>query len=296
MITHKTKPLSIIVILLILVGLLLPSGVSASTKTAGMALLEQNSAKDLLSQGCTAISVTRFFAQGDDLFMTVRNEGALPFSMTSSTLIWSLLLPDGSHNPGGHVDWFTFNNNRYYNGDSYTSPTQVNPVPPVQFPGLSTADWRVDFDNGYPLLTLGAPTTVHLTFEPIDGTGSCMVSGTLYPIDAELIHPENDDLVLAHRTQTRFEAEAWEQVMGGENGDGIRRVRFRIFDAQENSVFSHAEYIPPYCAFGEKIKCNPMSKELWNSLGSGSYKLEVSAEGVNGIWSKLYVQPFVIQK
>ena len=119
---------------------------------------------------------------------------------------------------------------------------------------------------------------------------------TLYPIAAELIHPEHDDLVVTHRTQTRFEAEAWQTVIGDENGDGIQRVIFKIFDEQDNSVFVHPEYLTPYGAFGDKIKCNPMSKELWGSLESGNYRLEVRAEGMNGTWSKLYEQPFMIQK
>ncbi len=232
-------------------------------------------------------------ATGDDIRMTVHNNSPANFFLTDSHLSWpSLLTADGKPAADAFVNWFRFSGGQYYDGDDPDSPTGASPAPPgIPLNGSSTAEWRADFGAYTPPLVLGDRISVELTFAP----GSCTVTGTLYPIEIEIIQPALSGMVITSRGQTGFEAEAQLLDGGATRGNGIRRVRFQLFDPAQNLLLDHSAFLPPYCTFGKnQRRCNFMPTDLWRSLLPSTYKLRSRAEAQSGIWSPWIVRSFVI--
>ena len=78
---------------------------------------------------------------------------------------------------------------------------------------------------------------------------------------------------------------------GQKDGDGIKRVEFRVRDGQGNEVFKHNESSNPYCAFQEAgrnncrvIPLGPGAKwyDSKTRIVPGFYTLEVTVRGKDG--------------
>ena len=244
---------------------------------------------------CNLIFTQRIRASGDDIVLTVRNNNPGPMWLEASTLVWpSVLLDTGAPDTNAYVNWFQFRGVRYWNGNSSTSPTTFNPsAPGVQIGGNSAADWRMDFGNYSSPLVLGANAQVNLIFGP----GNCPVNGTLYPVEVENVVPPSNGQPITDRNQTAFEAEGWDTGVGSFNGAGVRRIRFEIYDPNNNRIVNRNEYVIRYCAFGGgSPNCNLMGTSMWNNLINGNYRMRSRTEGVSGVWSPWEEITFVINR
>ncbi len=230
---------------------------------------------------CAAVYITAIWASGDDIWMTVRNDNSTPIFLTASTLTWSLLESDGSADSNAEVDWFRFNGNTYYGGNDPSSPTSANPSPPgVQMNANSTASWHMDFDNAASPLVLSSQAVVNLTFD-----ASCAVSGTLFPVEVEIVNPAVSGQQVGTQEETRFEAEGWDTGVGTSNGDGVDRILFEIYDPFGNLIHSQSESALAYCAFGGNGPCATMPDSMWNNLSGGPHTIRARTDANSGVWS-----------
>jgi hypothetical protein len=242
---------------------------------------------------CALLTVERTFASGDDILMEIHNANPAAMGLTESTLNWPLVLEaDGDPDTNAYVNWFNFNGSRYYNGNDSTSPTTSNPgLPGVQINGNQTAYWRMDFGNYSSPIVLGLPATVDLMFQP----GNCALSGTLHPVEVEIVEPPVDDTVITLRSQTRFESEGWDTGVGTFNGANVRRIIIQIYDPNGNRRLNRSEYVIPYCAFGDSGGvCNTMSNAQWNALFNGTWTILSRTESYSGVWSAWEARTFIV--
>jgi hypothetical protein len=80
---------------------------------------------------------------GDDFEIRIRNDNPAPAALTYSTMTWP------THwSPNMYFDYFTFQGNRYYDVNSYSSPVSAA-APSIALPGFTQAWWEADFGN-YP--------------------------------------------------------------------------------------------------------------------------------------------------
>lgn len=166
------------------------------------------------------------------------------------------------------VDYFRFGGITYWNGDDFDSPTtQTSSVP---LPGLTSADWNLDFD-GYGNLfgqthTVG-PFALQLVFDD-----ACEVTADITLVETQIVEPANGDVITSIE-DTRFEAIAWDIGVGTNNGDGIESVHLVLLDPTSNVVVNTLDSTPPYCVWGSGNPCPIMSSTLWDSLPDGPYTL-----------------------
>jgi hypothetical protein len=90
------------------------------------------------------------------VYFSVRNDNPVDIYLTDSSLSW----PD---KPGMYVDWFYFNG-YYYNGNDFSSDTEVAPSPPRRHFAQSTVYWYSGF-GGVPADWMYGRWTVNLTFD-----------------------------------------------------------------------------------------------------------------------------------
>jgi hypothetical protein len=90
---------------------------------------------------CDDLFVDNVRLYGDDFEIYVTNNNFIPAYLIDSNLIW----PAGSPS---YVNYIQFAGDRYYDGDSSTSPVSVAPSPPVELGSNSGSWWEADFNNG----------------------------------------------------------------------------------------------------------------------------------------------------
>ncbi|MDX1436571.1 MAG: hypothetical protein R3335_07170, partial [Anaerolineales bacterium] len=243
---------------------------------------------------CNLINTVDIWASNDDILMSVRNDNPGPMNLTISRLDWpSVLHADGTPDTNAYVNWFSLGGNTYYSGNSGTSPTIINSSPGPQIGGTTTSVWRMDFGSYSSPLTLGANAVVTLTFNP----GNCVVSGTLYPVEVEIVEPPVNGTSVSDRADTRWEAEGWDLGVGTFNGAGVARIRFELYDPIGNLITNRSESVIRYCAFGGgSPDCSMMGSSMWNSLVNGTYTLRARTEGDSGVWSPWEERTIIINK
>lgn len=120
---------------------------------------------DLLTINNFRVGSSSGHGDDDNVWANVRNDNPMPMNLTGTTFTWE--------NPYGHgIDWFEFGNTRYYDGNSYHSPTSISDSN-VSLPGNGTTYlWNTDFTGwDYPLY---GDFALELVFE--SGPYSCTVS------------------------------------------------------------------------------------------------------------------------
>ncbi len=266
---------------------------NTNTPTPSLTPTNTNTPTPSPTPDCNLLSIQNIYASGDDVLMNVRNDNPAPMYLTASTMNWPLMLEDnGNPDVNAYVNWFNFNGTQYYPGNDGSSPTTANPSPPgVQINGNQTAVWRTDFGNYASPIVLGLPLTVDLTIDP----GNCQLSGTLHPVEVEIIEPPVDNTVITDRSQTRFESEGWDTGTGTFNGANVRRILFQIYDPDGNRRLNTSEYVIPYCAFGDSGGlCNTMSVAQWNALYNGTWTIYSRTESNSGVWSPWETRTFIV--
>ena len=120
---------------------------------------------------CSNLTVIETRFNGDDFEVRVRNDFGFTVNLVDSTFIW----PDDL-SPSMYYNKAEWNDNQYYNGNSYNSPTSAS-APSIAFYGNGNADWwEGDFNN----LPASHPGyyAVDLTFRLTSGE-LCQLSGEL---------------------------------------------------------------------------------------------------------------------
>jgi hypothetical protein len=78
----------------------------------------------------------------------------------------------------------------------------------------------------------------------------------------------------------RIEAQAYDPIVGEENGDGIDYVHFAISDAGDNVVYERDESNPAYCAFGGDSPCEVSLSDA--GVRSGDFRVTATAYSDSG--------------
>ncbi len=66
---------------------------------------------------------------------------------------------------------------------------------------------------------------------------------------ATIVHPAPGEYEPAATTELVFQAEAYDQTKGTNDGDGIDNIDMYIYDSNNVEVYRHIEHTPHYCAF-----------------------------------------------
>ena len=121
---------------------------------------------------CDDLSITSMWIHSDDeVRARVKNSGSLHAYLTGTLFEW----PDVP-NPA-FVDWFRFDNKKYFSSDDWSSPT-TSSGSDVRIKKGKTETWRVDFDDEPDEGVYGS-FNVTLRFD-VSGMATCYVSGGTY--------------------------------------------------------------------------------------------------------------------
>ncbi len=252
---------------------------------------------------CSLIKVTGAYVLNKEdgkVLVFIENANTFPLSLVSSSITW-----DVDPLPGAYVDAFVLNGSIYYDGDDSTPPATASGLGGPQIPPLSkTNQWYALFRDASGSVPAGrlmlSNFTVDLTFRIEDGSATpleCAYSVSHPAFHVKIINPATDGTVITSRSQTRFEAEAWDTAVGTTNGAGVEKVEFRLLDPNGKRIKSKTESQVRYCAFGGNRTCYRMSKSLWKKLVNGVYTLQARARRLaDGLWSAWVERTFIVDK
>ena len=125
-------------------------------------------------------------------------------------------------------------------------------------------------------------------------------TATFEPVYVNIINPVGNPTI-TDRSQTRFQAVAWDPVTGTWDGAGINRVQFRILGPAPSTTQRDfaTEYAQAYCGFGGNSPCSMMDQNYWDSWPNGTYTIQARAQA-NGTgqwrWSSWDTETFVLNK
>ncbi len=105
--------------------------------------------------------------------------------------------------------------------------------------------------------------------------------------------PPTDGTILTTQDDTRFQAMAYDPAVGTNDGDGIQGVEFEIRDSADTLLYSAADTMHAYCAFGGDGPCNVAPGPV-TSASPGTYTLRARAQSTGGTWTDWVVRTFVI--
>jgi hypothetical protein len=115
----------------------------------------------------------------------------------------------------------------------------------------------------------------------------------------ELLVPVNG-AVITSQSQTAFEAQAWDTLVGTNNGDGIQSVVFIITNSGGTQILNSSQGAVRYCAFTGTGSCNtwsaPPATVNWTSLPNGTYTISARAFAPDGRFSAWDIHTFTISK
>lgn len=183
-----------------------------------------------------------------------------------------------------------------------TSTYTYTPVPPIStytntpIPSHPTSTYTFTPVPIHPTSTYTyTPTpsypTSTKTFTPVPPTNTSPpptnTSISLPDVHVVIIKPPNSAKITT-KDSTKFEAVAWDPVVGSTNGSGITQVRFIILDSSGNAIWSKSDDSVRYCTFPKPDgKCGKMGEQLWGSLTKGeTYTLKARAQAIDGRWSE----------
>jgi len=251
------------------------------------------------------------------LIARFHNDNTFKAYLMDSQLTWD---PNYFSDVGGTVDWFKWAGTRYYNGDAASSPVRVSPASPIPMDANDRVRWiarlqesdssTVDFNklaNGEYTLWLQLVIDVDNDGPDTDNDLTCEYTRQWLPIHVEIIVPDTDNSYVirtgssSEREQSRFEAEAWDPLVGTTNGAGISALEFRIVSPTGATIWTHTEYSARYCTFGGDTTCAYMGDSLWKQFRSvfpnGTYTIQARARRAsNGIWSPWTSRTFILDK
>jgi hypothetical protein len=118
----------------------------------------------------------------------------------------------------------------------------------------------------------------------------------------ELLVPVNG-AVITLQSQTAFEAQAWDTLVGTWNGAGIEgggSVIFIITNSSGTQILNTSQGAVKFCAFTGTGSCNtwtaPPATVSWAALPNGTYTIQARAFAPDGRFSAWDVHTFTISK
>ncbi len=149
------------------------------------------------------------------------------------------------------------------------TPTALPTIPPL--PSNTPTAVPTDTPTVVPTDTPTALPTDTPTPTPTD-TPVAVVN--LY---VEIINPA-DGATIVDRTQTAFQAMAYDPDVGKTDGQGILRVEFKLMQVSGGSyVTTRTDNTAGYCLFGGNGPCNDANTADWNAMGPGTYEFSATA-------------------
>jgi hypothetical protein len=121
------------------------------------------------------------------------------------------------------------------------------------------------------------PTNTPLPTATFTATPLPSPTATCAPLFVDIISPGADGVEITDRSQTDFEAVAYDPNIGTNNGDGIFQVHFTLFDPNGNQIHYQSESLVAYCGFGGDHPCSWMPTSEWDALINGTYTLQAEA-------------------
>ena len=131
--------------------------------------------------------------------------------------------------------------------------------------------------------------------------GNLIDISTIPDVNIEIVVPGIDGVTITNKSQTRFEAFAWDTTVGLSNGDGIERVDFEIVGPGGLIVVTQPEYIASYCAFDGNGPCNDWDDDngaaidFWNAP-DGEYTIYARALSDSGVYTPWVSLTFIVAK
>ncbi|MCB2180249.1 thrombospondin type 3 repeat-containing protein [bacterium] len=173
------------------------------------------------------------------------------------------------------------------------TPTPINTATP-----MPTAVADTDGD-GVPDAQDNCPFVYNPGQEDTDGDGigdACDPIDTATPVPnlvtVNIVDPSSGEKVTGVG-RTKFQATAFDKLVGTTDGAGITKVTFNLSGPQ--GVFhTSTDTAAPYCEFGGSGGCNSMGNPLWSTLVSGEYTLTVTAYSESG-FTRVQTVRFLIQ-
>ncbi|MCB9453324.1 MAG: PD40 domain-containing protein [Anaerolineaceae bacterium] len=142
--------------------------------------------------------------------------------------------------------------------------------------------WQLELDNAVIGWAAEADTTEYF-LEP---------AGSSQPISLTITVPPTDGTTLATQDDTRFQAVAYDPAVGTNDGDGIQRVEFEVYNPSGALIHSSSETQAAFCAFGGNVPCNIAPSGL---LGlPGTYTLKARAQATDDAWTDWVSRTFVV--
>jgi hypothetical protein len=236
---------------------------------------------------CDLVSMTDIYASSDDIFVSGVNNNTVPVQIIQTKFNWS------KHYDTQVVNYSRLDGWTYYNGDDATPPTDLSVSPPYSVGATSGVTWMSDF-NGVPNSQIILDSVLTVEWVVDITVDQCNLSSQLHPIYVEIVNPEDSGTILTSRSQTRFEAIAYDTGMAPVNGNGIQYIRFIIYKPDGTVLRSSTDSTLRYCAYGGNGPCNQMGSSVWDGLVNGTYTITAQALGWNGIWSDVVEKTFII--
>lgn len=236
---------------------------------------------------CDLLEMTRIYASSDDIYAEGVNNNFLPVQIMRTNFDWT------KYYSSQYVNYSRFDGYQYYPGNDYSPPTNITLMTPYTFGAGATTVWTSDFNN-VPNSRIVLTSVLTVEWEVDISVDTCLLSGHLSPIHVELVEPQTDGTILTDRSQTRFEAIAYDTGMAPVNGNGINKIYFWIYKPDGTLLRSSNDSVLRYCVFSGNNPCNMMGSKMWNGLINGVYTILARALGSNGIWSEVVQKTFEI--
>lgn len=230
----------------------------------------------------------------DSVIVNITNGGDSSPVLESIIVLWG---------PGMYpLQNVTWNGASVWNGTKYYSAFLSGLS--GDFPSGSTRTLQFNYNNG-PLSWLSFQSVFdndcYVSFsDPMQPTPPPLPTLTPTPAPGEIVLEITDlDPAMPACTEDTLNARAiaYMPQAGYDDGDGIQRVTFRIYDPDGDMVYEHAETQSWFCLNSGNGPCNPLdiSAPSWIS---GTYTLEVTAQALPayGGHSRTESAPFRICK
>ncbi|NIM93041.1 MAG: hypothetical protein GTO18_04935 [Anaerolineales bacterium] len=155
---------------------------------------------------CTKFIVTGYQLIDDDVRIHVLNANDVAAELTGSSLEWTKAYPDQK------VNYFAWDDHRYYNGDDNNPPTNVDPLPVLNFPAGATYTWKADFSNIVDPPGMAGTYTTTLTFDYV-----CPISDTIHlepPTPTPMPTPQCSNI---YASSVRLRSDDFEFIVHNDN-------------------------------------------------------------------------------
>jgi hypothetical protein len=116
----------------------------------------------------------------------------------------------------------------------------------------------------------------------------------LPPVHVDIVVPAVSGAIISDVDDTRFEARAWDPLIGTSNGDGIDYVRLWLYSPTFTLLTVNDQFSVRYCMYNGTVTCNRMPGGQFSALTNGTYTIYAMAWATDGRASALVSKTFII--